>query len=77
MLKHMPWNFEELHRNDNDSALRVKVIGGWIVLHHSWLNGAMSESMTFVPDIDHQWKITEPKADPIVEQSTLAKDFEC
>jgi hypothetical protein len=66
MLKHMPWEWERL----DDTTDRAKVIGGWLI--RSTYNG---ESMCFLVDRDLEWCITEPKADPIVEQSTLAQDF--
>lgn len=41
---------------------RLKVIGGWIVLHEtsSTANKALSESMCFVPDRDHEWTVLPP-----------------
>jgi hypothetical protein len=39
---------------------RAKVFGGWIVKSQTWDNVgpmALSESMTFIPDILYSWKI--------------------
>ena len=55
----MEW--EEIAR----STYRLKVLEGWIVLHQTSreLSGgcepavALSESMCFVPDPDHNWEI--------------------
>ena len=71
MLKHMAFEWEPL----DGGTWRVKVIGGWIIRSVSTFEMTIAESMVFIADRDHEWKITEPKADPIVEQSTLAQDF--
>ncbi len=47
------------------NAHRMKVYGGWLVLHESSgvhygefkSNMVRSESMTFVPDFYHAWKL--------------------
>ena len=40
---------------------RAKVIGGWLILHLQMqlVNGQIvkSESMTFIPDKNHEWEI--------------------
>jgi hypothetical protein len=40
---------------------RAKIFGGWLVLHiqmqHVQGQILKSESMTFVPDINHEWKL--------------------
>lgn len=55
--------WEEIY-NYNDGLIgsqmgRMKVLGGWIVKSHTHSgNGSMSESMVFVPDITHEWEIS-------------------
>ena len=53
----IPFEWEEL---DNYTE-RLKVIGGWIIKSENSLyeNGkwALSESMVFVPDPNHEWEI--------------------
>jgi len=39
---------------------RAKVIGGWLIKNISWDSGdgiAVSESMVFIQDPEHLWKI--------------------
>ena len=69
----LEWEWETL----DDNSCRAKVIGGWLVRH--WSNDGRritSDTMVFVADRDHEWSILTPKADPIVERSAIAKDFE-
>jgi len=66
----MPFEWEEI----GNFTHRAKVIGGWIV-RSTWSDTA--ESMVFIADKDLEWRVIEPKADPIIEQSTLANDFKC
>jgi len=83
MLKHMPWEWEllESSMSDNSSTWRAKVIGGWIVkeevYNHDDLETPINSSMVFLPDRDHEWVIKEQTVPQEVEQSNLAKDFEC
>lgn len=53
--------WEEIEQNTK----RMKVFGGWIVLHSDWLvteRYQICESMVFVPDPNHEWVL---KTDPI------------
>jgi hypothetical protein len=65
MLKKIAWEWEILD-NINDgtgsstTTARAKVIGGWIINHSFQKKATMSESMTFVPDRDHEWTIVKP-----------------
>lgn len=83
MIKKLQWGWERLDEN----TMRAKVIGGWIIRCIGGLlkaevvtvkearNIPMSESMIFVSDPEHQWTIVQPKVDPLIERSTIAKDF--
>jgi hypothetical protein len=54
MRKRIEWEWEIL----DEFSKRVKVMGGWLVIHGSHTNkGSISESMCFVPDRDHEWHI--------------------
>jgi hypothetical protein len=60
MPKKIVWKWQEL---DNDTS-RAQVIGGWIIKVRMFIEGkrgvVMSESMTFVPDRDHEWQPIPP-----------------
>ncbi len=56
MRKRFEWQWEKLDKNTK----RAKVIRGWLV-HTS---GGKSETMVFVPDLDHEWHILPPPKDP-------------
>lgn len=59
MRKNIPWEWEDL----DIITVRAKVIGGWIV-RTCWQtpDGYCSESMVFIADKDHEWRIA--KSDP-------------
>ena len=65
----MEWKWERL----DDNTSRVKVIGGWLVHRHrreDWGKSvAMSESMLFIPDRDHEWIIVAPIEEKIPAKS--------
>jgi len=79
MRKRIDWNWEKL----DECTQRAKVIGGWLILRLGATDIergkpgkiVFRESMTFVPDRDHEWEIMPPIVDVKVEQSNLAKDF--
>lgn len=75
MRKRLEWNWEMLDKYQFNATHRAKVIGGWLVHHHSQnLELGMSETMCFVPDPDHEWTIKPP----VVEEKAAydASDFE-
>lgn len=73
MRTRLEWKWEKLDENTQ----RAQVFGGWLVLHSEMMNNkSLSESLCFVPDRDHSWTILVPKADPQVERSAMAKEFE-
>lgn len=45
--------------SDGFNTLRAKIIGGWALKHMCWddENHTQSESMVFIPDPNHRWKI--------------------
>lgn len=48
------WN----SHGEGDNTDRAKVHGGWIVRNTTWADTEqLSESMVFVPDINHEWTI--------------------
>jgi len=80
MRKKIEWQWESL----DEATWRVKVIGGWLVLHVKTFAIAgkdkmisQSESMQFVADRDHEWHIIPPveAAAPAVP-SVKSNDFE-
>ena len=72
MRKRIEWEWEVL----DEFTKRAKVIGGWVLLHHTTVKGQVAESMVMIPDRDHEHEILIPKADPVIERSAIAKDFE-
>lgn len=69
----LPWKWENL----DEHTMRAKVAGGWVIHHLSFNgHGNLSESMIFLTDPNHEWKIEAEQPDVKVEQSSLAKDFE-
>jgi hypothetical protein len=62
MRKKIEWKWEVL----DEHTSRCKVIGGWIVVclvqgkDHTGKTKQISSSMTFIPDRDHEWTISEP-----------------
>jgi hypothetical protein len=60
----IPFEWERLHVNDRDynwyeETDRAKVFGGWIVRSQKSLEDRLCESMVFIPDPKHLWKIKE------------------
>ena len=65
MRMKLQWKWERLDNN----TIRAKVIGGWILCHYSTRMikqnlEETSESMSFIPDRDHEWIIL-PTEKPI------------
>jgi len=51
---------------DQNQMARAKVFGGWIIKSHtystkSFVANLISESMVFMPDPNHEWKIEGEK----------------
>lgn len=84
MRKKIEWQWEILDNHDDgvgnsSTTSRCKVIGGWLTHHAFMKKNAMSESMTFVPDRDHEWEIAKPfnPSDPgKLHPKVNASDFE-
>ena len=75
MRKKIDWQWEPLdYRTD-----RAKVIGGWIIKHWNEANGAkewaLSESMVFISDPDHNWTIPKPVQAPEIMPKDKALEF--
>jgi len=55
------WELLKMNNSPYAGTYRAKVPGGWIVLHWSQTrfgeNGGTSESMVFIPDPNHEWKV--------------------
>ena len=62
--------WEEVKTNHGSMLYRAKVVGGWLVkeeqeiAHYTEYTGFVSgydwtSSITFVPDINHQWEIED------------------
>jgi hypothetical protein len=66
MRKKIEWKFELIEDSPASSVKRAKVIGGWILVHQTFINinthskAKMSESTVFIPDRDHEWTISTP-----------------
>lgn len=88
MRKRIEWEWEKLDTN----TFRAKVIGGWIIrciggfLRNEVVsvkeakNLSMSESMTFIPDRDHEWhilpKLIDELENGIINQINKSADFD-
>jgi hypothetical protein len=80
MRKKMQWQWEML----DECTQRAAVIGGWLILRlgatdvEKGKSGKVvfRESMTFVPDRDHEWHIVPPiKEVEAPKQTVKADDF--
>lgn len=78
MRKRLEWEWEQL----DEATWRVKVIGGWLVLHVKTFvvagkNSSMhqSESMVFVHDPGHEWHILPKVVDENVQKSSVSEGF--
>ncbi len=58
-LTYVGFKWELIDNCQHEGTSRAKVPGGWIVVHWFDENGTSSESMVFVPDINHEWKIND------------------
>lgn len=49
----------DIDNEGGTSTRRLKVYGGWMVMHLCWWNesGVQSESSIFVPDPNHEWSL--------------------
>lgn len=80
MRKKIEWNWEKL----DGATYRAKVMGGWLVLHtnHTTIidskknkDMVQSESMSFIPDRDHEWTIVTPIQPDAPKSTVKADDF--
>jgi hypothetical protein len=70
MRKRLPWVMEDL----SSHALRVAVIGGWIVYQYMVTEHECSLTSTFVPDKEHDWEIIpEERSLPDAEKVKMAQ----
>lgn len=51
------FGWETISEKDFMETYRSKVIGGWIILNCSLEQTHIAESMVFVPDPEHLWKV--------------------
>jgi len=85
MRQKIAWEWERL----DNATFRAKVIGGWVLLRIAGLNKVekvidlaelkkmhLSESMTFVPDRDHDWTIAVPLSEITIKPTVKPEDFE-
>lgn len=64
MRKKIEWQWEKL----DEGTYRAKVIGGWLIMHVNQCivndskkrEMAISESMCFIADRDHEWTVIAP-----------------
>lgn len=54
-MKKFEW--EMIFKSDWAKTKRLKVPGGWIILHEAWDSNCQSESMVFVPEPEHRWQV--------------------
>jgi hypothetical protein len=72
MRKKLEWEWQQLDGN----TYRAKVLKGWLVLHTNSISvagnkkteSAISESMQFISDIDHEWMILPPRQEEVKVQ---------
>lgn len=82
MRKRFEWKWELLEEfgestaGGKSSTSRAKVIGGWLLHHYFHLKNTVTESMTFVPDHNHEWEILPPPKPEVPTQKQLATDFQ-
>lgn len=59
----IPFEWETIYMDEHSNTCRVKVIGGWIILHieTSEITGDVQvrQTMQFIPDPFHLWEIEE------------------
>lgn len=80
MRKKIEWIWEEIE-NLNEGrlqTLRAKVIGGWLVnsIIQDLRLKVLSNSLTFIPDRDHEWTIIAPIIEEKPPAKVAASDFE-
>ena len=54
-----PREWEEVNNDKEAGCARLKIYGGWLVI--GWSNKGVSESLCFVPDREHDWRLAEKK----------------
>ena len=82
MRRKIEWKWEKL----DEATYRIKVIGGWLVLHTNSIaitdgknkSTSQSESMQFISDKDHEWTIAPSmkELEEKAKQKDISKDFE-
>jgi len=78
MRTRLSWEWEQLDPNTR----RAKVFGGWILHAYTCAPNTsdsnrvkcISETMTFVPDNNHQWHILQPLKEE-EKKPSIAQDF--
>ena len=52
-----PRKWETINNDKNAGCSRLKIFGGWLVI--AWVNTKenLPESLVFVPDYKHEWKL--------------------
>lgn len=56
MVKKIVWKWEQL----DETTVRAKVIGGWIVNQIFGTGSKIQNSTVFVPDREHEWQVIPP-----------------
>jgi hypothetical protein len=51
------WEMLDINENKNIRTARSKVYGGWLINSCIDKQDTCCESMIFIPDPEHQWKI--------------------
>jgi hypothetical protein len=65
------WEWEEL----DGSTIRIRVIGGWLVRHVVESGRGIAESMVFIADKDHEWKIKKPSPPSSSPNESVSKQW--
>ena len=84
MRKKIEFEWEQIDWTDPGTiTMRAKVIGGWLVCNWTNKSGgtknfSQSQSMTFVPDRDHEWHVlpSVKQETPPSKPTVKAEDFE-
>lgn len=80
MRKRIEWKWEILEENPASSSKRVKVMGGWIVVHQTYYDlgtqkATLCESSVFLADKDHEWCILPPTKEEVQIKQDKSEEF--
>lgn len=72
-MKQITWEWEQI----DEFTSRVKVIGGWLVVHkRETMKGNIAMTSVIITDQHWEWHPCAPFVDPQIKKSQIAKDFQ-